>query len=404
MKKGIITCIMCVMYSYTNAQLYVDSNGNTTIGDYFNTNTSLSVNSSANSLKSYYLTELNTNSHFCALGINNSTHVQLPTNVSHEFYGIQLGCENNANSATYGITTCVSSEGPFSTGRAYGLLAEAGRSTPGWNFGICTSVTGENNGAGLFASSGSYPEGFNVNGRWAGYFDGNVNVVGNLSASSYTCSSDYRLKENIRQIDNGSLDKILGMNVVKYKIKNTEVDMGDTAKTVHYKYPEDSPLLKKDHYGVIAQELREIYPELVNEGEDGYLSVNYIELVPILIKSIQELALKVEALKNESPRAVLRGNGTTSINQGINQTVLFQNDPNPFTEKTTIKCIIPNSVKSAVLYIYDMNGRQIDSMPIPERENVTITIEGSRLDAGMYMYSLVTDGNLVDTKRMILTK
>ena len=51
-----------------------------------------------------------------------------------------------------------------------------------------------------------------------------------------------------------------------------------------------------------------------------------------------------------------------------------------------------------------MNGHQIDSMPIAERGDVSLTIEGSSLDAGIYMYSLITDGEVVDTKRLILTK
>jgi len=56
------------------------------------------------------------------------------------------------------------------------------------------------------------------------------------------------------------------------------------------------------------------------------------------------------------------------------------------------------------LYIYDMNGHQIDKRPIYNRGYVSIIIQGSSLDAGMYLYSLITDGAVVDTKRMILTK
>jgi hypothetical protein len=51
-----------------------------------------------------------------------------------------------------------------------------------------------------------------------------------------------------------------------------------------------------------------------------------------------------------------------------------------------------------------MNGRQIDSMIINERGEISLTIEGGSLDAGIYLYSLITDGVVVDTKRMILTK
>jgi hypothetical protein len=51
-----------------------------------------------------------------------------------------------------------------------------------------------------------------------------------------------------------------------------------------------------------------------------------------------------------------------------------------------------------------MNGRQIDSRTVAERGEISLTIEGGSLDAGIYLYSLITDGSIIDTKRMILTK
>jgi hypothetical protein len=51
-----------------------------------------------------------------------------------------------------------------------------------------------------------------------------------------------------------------------------------------------------------------------------------------------------------------------------------------------------------------MNGRQIDSYTIPSRGATEIIIEGESLDAGIYIYSLIADGQVIDTKRMILTK
>ena len=51
-----------------------------------------------------------------------------------------------------------------------------------------------------------------------------------------------------------------------------------------------------------------------------------------------------------------------------------------------------------------MNGKQIAEYPVSERGNAQVIIEGSSLEAGMYMYSLIADGNVIDTKRMILTR
>ena len=85
-------------------------------------------------------------------------------------------------------------------------------------------------------------------------------------------------------------------------------------------------------------------------------------------------------------------------------TTLYQNTPNPFTESTLIQCDVAEEVAKADFYVYDMNGKQIAVYPIAERGATSITIEGRSLEAGMYLYALIADGQVIDTKRMILTK
>ena len=50
-------------------------------------------------------------------------------------------------------------------------------------------------------------------------------------------------------------------------------------------------------YGVIAQEVQEEFPEMVSEGSDGYLEVNYIQLIPVMIEAIRELKNEIDSLK-----------------------------------------------------------------------------------------------------------
>jgi hypothetical protein len=54
----------------------------------------------------------------------------------------------------------------------------------------------------------------------------------------------------------------------------------------------------KKRYGLIAQEVEELYPELVNTNEtDGMKSMNYIELIPLLLEQIKDLKKSVEQIK-----------------------------------------------------------------------------------------------------------
>ena len=84
--------------------------------------------------------------------------------------------------------------------------------------------------------------------------------------------------------------------------------------------------------------------------------------------------------------------------------VLTQNTPNPFTHQTEIKFYISDNVNTASLNIYDLQGKQLMQIPITQRGESSHVISGHHFSAGMYLYALIVDGTVVDTKRMILTK
>ena len=88
--------------------------------------------------------------------------------------------------------------------------------------------------------------------------------------------SDARVKENIKTIDN-ALDKVLSLRGVEYN----RTDSKDKSKKV----------------GVIAQEIKEVLPEVVFEQEDGMLGVSYGNIVGVLIEAIKEQQKQIEELK-----------------------------------------------------------------------------------------------------------
>ena len=98
-----------------------------------------------------------------------------------------------------------------------------------------------------------------------------IDACDTIWAFNFNSRSDLRLKKNIKSIDS-VLPQILSLFPSIYQFKK-DFDHGN----------------KRSHFGLIAQEVQEVLPELVDEDDKGILSINYIELVPILIKSIQEL-------------------------------------------------------------------------------------------------------------------
>lgn len=103
---------------------------------------------------------------------------------------------------------------------------------------------------------------------------GNVVVAGTL-----TESSSIRYKENIQTISAPILPKLEAIRPVTYNKK-------------------DNP--NNTEYGIIAEELNELFPELVNKNDNGEVeSVNYSRLTVLLIKAVKELKQEIEILKNK---------------------------------------------------------------------------------------------------------
>ena len=280
--------------------------------------------------------------------------------------------------------------------RNYGLYFVAGNASPGWSYGVSGIVSGQNYGTGIYGSS-LQDEGFNTGGRFAGLFHGDIKTTDAVYASAYNTLADSRLNKDIEQLENGSLDNLMQVSVFKYGLKQFDVDNGDNSTSLGY-YNDDSGILDKEHYGLSGQEIQQIYPNLVTQNQDGYLSVNYVEMVPLLIQSIKELKAELD---NTNAQLELLKTGTKVAIRMTDQAVLFQNTPNPFKTNCIVKCIIPQNVKEALFCLYDYSGRQIECLEIHDRDNVEIPVDGYVLEPGIYLYSLITDGEIVDTKRMV---
>jgi hypothetical protein len=106
-----------------------------------------------------------------------------------------------------------------------------------------------------------------------------ADVYATVMADSFNSASDARLKKDVVTLE-GALDKI------------------DAIHGVHYHWI-DEEQSKSRQVGVIAQEIQAVYPELVMEGGNGYLSVDYPKLTAVLIQSIKELKAMAIALMNK---------------------------------------------------------------------------------------------------------
>jgi hypothetical protein len=106
-----------------------------------------------------------------------------------------------------------------------------------------------------------------------------------------------------------------------------------------------------------------------------------------------------EGIINQFP-SMFHGNNRLYI-QLSDGVLLNQNAPNPFTEETEITYFISENVANAQMLFYNAAGKLIKSVPIETRGDGSVVISASNLQSGVYSYSIMADGKLVETKQMV---
>lgn len=283
---------------------------------------------------------------------------------------------------------------------------------------------------------GVYGEALSGGVNWAGYFEGNVYVSGSFGPS------DQNLKENVVTMEHA--DSLLGLlNPVTFDFKVND-------------YPQ-LHLQSENQMGLIAQQVETVFPNIVKENTSPaqydsvgtmiypsvtFKTVDYTKLIPVLISGHQEQARELHAkdsiidsqqsqitdlnnrltqLENclsgilpylcQLSQSAIQANtpeAQEEVRRNLNITlsnrsaiVLDQNVPNPFAEQTVINFSIPETVQKAQIHFYDGNGRFMNSVEVTERGIGSVTVFGSDLSTGIYTYTLVADGQVVATKKMM---
>jgi hypothetical protein len=245
---------------------------------------------------------------------------------------------------------------------------------------------------------------------------------------SWTTASDKRLKKDVKPYTDG-LAKVLAINPVTFKYNG----MGGI--------PDNG----KEYVGVIAQEMQEVAPytistfvrdeiEFINNEDqvvpqerivsskeylsyDGtavtYMLVNAIKEQQQLIDEkdaqIEDLAARLERMERTIANLTSTGTGSNAGIQTVNLNnvteYLVQNQPNPFTQSTKITYTLPTDSKTAFLRVTDSNGRLIKQITLAaDIQKGEVILNAGELAPGTYAYSLIVNGNTLDSKQMVLVR
>ena len=245
------------------------------------------------------------------------------TNPSNTFAAIQAntnssGANNSAilgnnSGAGYGVSgqipsTATGQAGVYGsnlrTTGGYGVLGigyngVVGETIYGDGFGIYGSNTGGTGmGIGTYGVgfNGIYGQTTNVALGWSGYFTADIGVEGTgYAVGGWLNASDRRLKSNIVPIQS-ALSRLSLLQGTHYTITSkSRNSQGEVVES------------QREQFGVIAQDVEPVFPEMVKEkalfinagDETLYKTVDYIQLVPVMIEAIKELSAEIEVLKKE---------------------------------------------------------------------------------------------------------
>ncbi len=235
-----------------------------------------------------------------------------------------------------------------------------------------------------------------VNGQGNSNFYGDAFVNG-----AVIITSDNRLKKDVSALTN-SMDIINKLKPVTYNYKSDEF-----------------PLLgleKSFQYGFLAQDVEKILPSHVKEGGSGYKGVNYIMLIPILTKALQETNAQMTALtsemtnlksQNSNLSEQLRSKGLIANETGsldnLN-TQFYQNKPNPFSDVTTISYKFTSNEPYQIV-VSDLTGKRIKAFTNLQNTGEVKITKDDLPSAGIYLYTLIaSNGEIIGSKQMMFEK
>lgn len=284
------------------------------------------------------------------------------------------------------------------------------------NYGVSGVATGAGTNYGVYgsASGGSTDR--------AGYFDGDLEYTGALIPPS-----DQMFKTDVEGIES-ALETLKQLKPHTYKMKRED-------------YPQFH-FSDRKQYGFIAQEMETIMPELVYQSQSleeldsagniihpsfSYKSLNYNPLIPVAIQAINELNAQLQqkdsvisSMQEQISQILSNMESCCNTNHSMQQhdqpaqsgainvdlkdrqsIVLEQNVPNPFAEETAINYFLPENISKAQILFYNAQGKLIQSVDLVQKGKGTLNVFASDLTNGIYTYTLIADGKIIETKKMV---
>jgi len=368
-------------------------------------------------------------------------------NAAHVYIGYNAGTNSTSGEQNVGVGLQVSTgtttgianvhvggftgsnaNGSFQTFVGYNVNAFAGETTSENSFAIGNNLTVTSANSGVL---------------------GNASLIKVGGSVNWSSVSDLRFKRKIKENVNG-LDFIMALRPVTYQVdveklhdftSNSEAPARSKPDSKALKVVKMPPSLKRalaekskiTYTGFLAQEVEAAAKKIgydfsgvvkPSNEQDPY-GLRYAEFTVPLVKATQEQLYTSYAIANQNNKIEDLENKLAQLStlveklrtqteenpQGGNYELhlkkapaLHQNQPNPFNENTLVDYFLPESVKNAYIQVTAVDGKVVGTLKIQEKGKGQVTIKAATYPAGTYFYSLVVNGQVFETKRMVLSR
>lgn len=237
---------------------------------------------------------------------------------------------------------------------------------------------------------------FNPTGEQSQAFISNYNV----KAPAFITVSDSRLKANVRELS-GRQDALLELTPVEYDLTAPQAasrEAGTAGADVDSYVPDG-----RRHFGLMAQEVREYFPNLVVEDEDGYLGVDYTGFIPLLIEAYASSRQEIDELR-ETVSSLAAALSDGQIPEGTLRKESADSRLSVTVNGSNVTAALSGMKEGTEghLSIDEVSGSFSKAIPFTVRTEGTVTLDCGTLNPGVYALSAVENDSRFASRTIVV--
>ena len=220
----------------------------------------------------------------------------------------------------------------------------------------------------------------------------------------WTNASDKKLKNNFENLDKAAiLDKIQGLTIQRWHYisdPQSITHIGPYADEFYklFGVGDDSTISTIDPSGIALIAIQALVEE--NNAKDKKitnLEASVDQLKSMMYELQQSVTLCCEG--KETPGPDIHSSSAVKSDSWM-----YQNTPNPFIGSTSIKFHLAEAGKSAFINLCMIDGKELKRFNLKDYQTGEISITGDELSEGSYIYNLIIDGVIVDSKKLSIIR